>query len=122
MNEVDGPTLGVVKPERKSAIQGSDETFVACWDESVDLTKVTVTKVKEGVFYVDHALSDSECGKLRAAVDSSAALSFWSPQGRENEDVRRFRDADTIEVDGQRIADHLWQRLGHIIEPVAVSS
>jgi hypothetical protein len=115
MEPLHGPSLDVVKPERKNAIPGDVDTFVSCFSAETAPTDVVVTKVRDGVFYLDNALSLAECERLRSAVDGSEALTFWSPQGRDNEDVRRFRDADTIEVDGQRIADVLWQRLKLVI-------
>jgi hypothetical protein len=115
MESLHGPSLDVVKPERKNAIPGDVDTFVSCFSAETAPTDVVVTKVRDGVFYLDNALSLAECERLRSAVDGSEALTFWSPQGRDNEDVRRFRDADTIEVDSQRIADVLWQRLKLVI-------
>jgi hypothetical protein len=112
---LDGPSLQVVRPERKAEAGGSGVSFIQCFDEQYEGDYI-VTTLMPGVTYIDGAMSAAECETLCNAVDKSDALSFWSPQGRENEDVRRFRDVDTIELNAQSIADLLWKRLAHTIE------
>lgn len=115
MDTTEGPNLNVVKPERKLALSGDTAAFVGCLSQD-QVNAVKTTTVNDGIHFIDSALSKEECDILCKAVDSSAVLSFWSPQGRNNEDVRRFRDADTIELNSPIIAQLLWDRLGKTIE------
>ena len=63
------------------------------------------------VRWVDSVLTPDECERLIAAVDASPHLSFWSPAGKENAEVKAFRDADTVEMSNPVLATFLWERL-----------
>ena len=118
IDESSGPSLDVVKPERKICLVSDQETFIKCLSDDQTTSNIEVYTVANGVFYIDNALSESECSNLRLATDSNSSLSFWSPQGRGNEDVRRFRDADTIEMNSNEFVNTLWERLSSVVNDI----
>jgi len=79
--------------------------------------------IKARAFYVDNALSPDECSRLRGEIDGCEALSFWNEKGRENEEARMFRDADTIELHSAALALKMWKRVQPLLqlEPVSVA-
>lgn len=109
-DSLSGPALEVIKPGRKVALQNTEE-FDQCFDLNFDQNTAEFVKVTDGVYYFDNVLSADECKKLCAVADHHECLSFWNPLGREDEQIRRYRDADTIEVDGKSIADKIWRRV-----------
>jgi hypothetical protein len=80
--------------------------------------------IKARAFYVDNALSPDECALLRSQIDRCDALSFWNEKGRENEEARMFRDADTIELHSAALALKLWNRVKPLLqlEPVCIAA
>jgi len=123
------PRLAVVKPARKSACAADAEVFAACLGPPVVSTLPMngtpsiageLCSVIDGVSYIDNVLTPEECVRLCTAIDSSDSLSFWSQAGRENEDARRFRDADTIEVDSADFAATGWTRIKHLVEALSL--
>ena len=85
------------------------------WD-ACGLCNVALTVHLDGrVKILDGVLSPEECLHLQVAVDDCAHLSFWSPAGRENDEARAFRDADTIEISNNSMARLLWERTSHLL-------
>ena len=72
--------------------------------------------IKARAFYVDNALSLDECARLRNEIDASDALSFWNEKGREDEEARMFRDADTIELHSSALAGKMWNRVQALLQ------
>jgi hypothetical protein len=72
--------------------------------------------IKARAFYVDNALTPEECALLRGRIDGCDALSFWNETGRENEDARMFRDADTIELHSTLLALKMWIRVQPLLQ------
>lgn len=72
--------------------------------------------IKARAFYVDNALSQDECARLRCEIDGCDALSFWNEKGRENEEARMFRDADTIELQSAALALKIWNRVETLLQ------
>jgi len=63
-------------------------------------------------FYLDNVLSAEECAALVSQGDG--LWSFWD----DSETPRvTFRNACTIEVQHDAIADVIWQRVGHLVQP-----
>lgn len=79
--------------------------------------------IKARAFYVDNALSPEECERLRSQIDASDSLSFWNEKGRDNEEARMFRDADTIELHSTELARKMWNRVRPLLqlEPVHIA-
>jgi hypothetical protein len=110
------PRLAVVKPGRKTACAA--EVFTSCLGPSAPSAQspLQLCTVIEGVTYIDNVLTPEESIRICAAIDGSDSLSFWSQAGRGNEDARRFRDADTIEVNSAAFAAAGWARIKHLVE------
>ena len=72
--------------------------------------------IRARAFYVDNALSQDEGARLRSEIDGCDALSFWNEKGRENEEARMFRDADTIEVQSAALAVKMWRRVQSVLQ------
>lgn len=107
-----GPALEIIKPGRKVALSCT-ENFDSCLginEESSEFVRVT-----DGVYYVDNALSSEECVRFCNVADKHDSMNFWSPLGREDENTRQYRDADTIELDGQNLANIIWKRIGSLV-------
>lgn len=113
------PQLNVVKPARKNALCENVSVFTDCFESndifSSKLNNIRLERVTNGVFYIDDVLSIEECNNLYQSVKNHQSLSFWSSQGRNNEEVRMFRDADTVEVINQNIADVIWSRVENLL-------
>jgi hypothetical protein len=56
-------------------------------------------------------------------IDSCDALSFWNEKGRENDEARMFRDADTIELNSAALAMKIWRRVESSLqlEPISIA-
>lgn len=67
------------------------------------------------VVVLDGLLSPEECALLTATVDAHSQLTFWSAAGRDNDEARAFRDADTVEVCDKTLAGLLWERSKHLL-------
>lgn len=125
--EVAHPDLEAIKPGVKAALNETEsQKFDSCIlsQYSGNTESLTVEKSDDGrVSCVGHALSSEECTALCQVMDSSAHLSFWNDQGRENEKARQFRDADTVEVNLSFMASTLWDRISVIIDktPIVIS-
>ena len=98
---------------------------------------VVTSMMKDGIdaVYIDNVLSEGnvlcylmniyvsyisftnveECQHLRHCCDQSPSLSFWSNLGRDNEHARRFRDANTIEMESIELATLVYNRVAHAL-------
>ena len=116
------PELNVVKPDRKC--KSDNIVFEDCFvkdDISIEKRVYHALPTSDKVYtnfiqaaYIDNVLSSDECKKLCAAIDKNNDLSFWSTAGRDNAEARAFRDADTIEVQSNLIANVIWSRVKDI--------
>ena len=116
-------------PSHKIALSGaqveriiSPDLFALIQRNSLSPEWVTPvrTDVSNGViqaYYIDGVFTPEECAMICRQMDSESdptqggAMSFWSELGRDNEQARAFRDADTVEVQHPTLGDLLWQRL-----------
>eukprot|EP00933_Yihiella_yeosuensis_P029868 TRINITY_DN23521_c0_g1_i1.p1 TRINITY_DN23521_c0_g1~~TRINITY_DN23521_c0_g1_i1.p1 ORF type:complete len:412 (+),score=60.21 TRINITY_DN23521_c0_g1_i1:106-1236(+) len=76
--------------------------------------KVTRTDV-EGcdAFYLDGVLTEEEC---KALVEQAEGLwTFW--ESDPTRPRQSFRNAHTVEVTHQVLADLIWERVGHLVQP-----
>jgi hypothetical protein len=79
---------------------------------------LSITALPEGVDagYIDGLLTGDECACIRALIDTGdVPLTFWKAGGRDDEQARRFRDADTIELHSESFGDLLWERLSTLL-------
>lgn len=110
---IEGPHLGVVKPGRKHALKDNVDDFLFSLHtlDKQQAETCQITTIMNGVYYIDNVLSKEECSSLCKVVDASDSLNFWSPHGRDNEQIRMYRDADTIEVISATFAGQIWARV-----------
>lgn len=111
------PTLSSVAPAFKRTL-ALEETlpYQRCFDQKSPTRQEQTlslheTSVLPGCKYFDNVLTPTECVKLIDAIDNSEDLSFWSEKGRENDEARAFRNADTIEVNSEDIGCEIWNRV-----------
>jgi hypothetical protein len=118
----DLPPLQSIKPRRKEQLVSEDQrrpyegVFSAAGSlpsNASEANAVAVVEPLPGVIYLDNLMTTQECAMLCEKIDASpsSVLSFWSGTGREDEEARRFRDADTIEIQSPFIAEVLWERV-----------
>jgi hypothetical protein len=121
------PSLSSVKPGQKLALR--NETAKAYHpiefsDEDFELRNVSRDDSHRslGIFTFQNVLTTKECSYLRDITENGENLSFWNALGRENENARLFRDADTVEVFHEELADMIWSRIQHLIdlEPIEI--
>jgi hypothetical protein len=133
MSEFDNsnnPSLSSIMPDVKISLKQSNILkFEECISNINDYNKDNINNDKlifqttlsdnNGAIagYIDNVLTKDECNQLINEVDSSEELSFWSSKGRDNEEARLFRDADTIEVLSNNIATKIWDRVRNILPP-----
>ena len=119
-NDNNQPTLSSIKPDVKQAII-DDHTFTNALqrtNEPNDAQKSSLHLVDagfRGVYYIDNVLTANECKQLCIACNESKELKFWSSAGRMDESARAFRDADTIEVKSEMLANEIWSRIQHYV-------
>lgn len=107
------PSLGTIKPASKQITEALKFENIFKNDEEKTNTVSAIVKVIDGVYYIDNIVSNQECQQLCDEIKQSKDLSFWSDneQGRNNLDIKAFRDADTIEIHSDLIASILWKRM-----------
>ena len=108
------PSLSSVKPASKCPCDESvyESVFANSSKGSpCQETQGQIVKVLDGVYYIDSIFSQTECSKLCNEIVKSNELSFWSDKGRNDTDAKSFRDADTIEVTSDNIANVIWNRI-----------
>eukprot|EP00292_Cryptomonas_paramecium_P000382 CAMPEP_0113688544 /NCGR_PEP_ID=MMETSP0038_2-20120614/16599_1 /TAXON_ID=2898 /ORGANISM="Cryptomonas paramecium" /LENGTH=373 /DNA_ID=CAMNT_0000609379 /DNA_START=145 /DNA_END=1263 /DNA_ORIENTATION=+ /assembly_acc=CAM_ASM_000170 len=100
-NEID---LASIRAVAKGEACGA--SLAGCLDE--ELPQISAQKLStplDGIV-LENALSDQECEKLIAATEA-LGYSFWHPTSER----RDFRNADTIEVTSEALAQRLWARV-----------
>ena len=126
------PSLTVIKPGKKNAlIEGYSTAFENCISSSftanpalsfnsVDLDPIKLGRCNNagcGVYYADNVLSSEECSIFRKCIDSCKDLTFWSQSTDESSNpsdlnaLKMFRDADTVEIESNYIANCIWRRI-----------
>ena len=111
------PTLSSIIPDTKVSLSENEvHEFESLLCSNINLLgrkeSVNITWLIENeIGYIDNVLSSEECFALRKEIDNTKSLSFWSAAGRDNVDVRSFRDADTIELNSVPIASTIWSRI-----------
>lgn len=110
------PRLSVIKPSAKKAITDNEafEIFKTLSQSQFTANDLCRVNVSDGVFYIDNVLSFEECSSICNIIDNSENLGFWNPLGRVDE-VLRFRDVDTLELQSPQISDIIWSRISRKI-------
>jgi hypothetical protein len=121
MTSTEKPLLSSVKPDVKIALtKETAELYSPNYfqDPFFDLTTVTRndTHASHGIITFHHVFTSQECAYLRNLVEKEKNLSFWNSLGREDENARLFRDADTVEVIHEELAGLIWSRIEHLVE------
>ena len=114
------PLFKAIKPDRK--IKSDNIVFEQCFSNNI--SDIITSKVYHALpvcnevyknyiqaAYIDNVLTCDECKSLRSAIDNNNYLSFWSKSGRENDEARAFRNADTLEFQSDMIATLVWNRI-----------
>lgn len=90
---------------------------------SLSSSRATTTTIKNdsnnenndyNIYIFENVLNSNECNNLKQILKNEKNLTFWNSLGRENESARLFRDADTIEVISNEIAELIWNRIKDI--------
>lgn len=107
------PSLESIKPASKSPLNDNEVTIFENQfiPDSLELHSKVHWLIENEVGYIDDVLRSHECDGLIKAMDLSKSMSFWSNKGRENQESRAFRDADTVEIHSHYIASALWNRV-----------
>ena len=123
------PSLEVVKPGTKNQL--CETEFISfcnflqngCSPRNLSSVHTVTNDNNKGVYYIDNVLSDEECTFLRASIDSCKELSFWNQFDMGNDDsnekmqqLKMFRDAETVEIDGTVISMCIWNRVKSITD------
>ena len=117
------PDLSNIMPDTKMALAGSEATtFLSPLFELMRARSHddvgSIQPVQEGLdaYYIDDVLSHSECNCIMELMHkNSHLLSFWNAAGREHEEARLFRDADTIEIHSDTFGELLWERIARYV-------
>ena len=109
------PSIDVVKPNSKVTLDGEVADIftseVRCLDGVENKKNILSSFKNVDAHVIDDFMTIKECKSLCDNIDRCNELSFWSSSGRENEEARSFRDADTIEMDNIAFATLLWNRM-----------
>jgi hypothetical protein len=119
------PSFQIVKPSAKQTISSDElECFLKCFenDDAKDLSSTEepeeksplANRMNDDIFVIDNIFSRNECERLQRCVDNCSALSFWNPCGASDE-VKKFRDVDTIEIVSHDLSNLIWQRIQHTL-------
>lgn len=111
------PALRSILPDVKKALSSEEaksllHEMLLLNAQHEDICAISdLSDVLPGVFYVDEVFSPSACKALRQEIDNCQYLSFWSASGRDDKNAKRFRNADTIELNSHDLADAIWQKI-----------
>lgn len=117
--EIDLASIRAVYKEEAGNSQTLDD--VLCSPEEYETRQLRenslpVTKSEVGfgldAFVLENVASETECCSLIKAVEDMG-FSFWNPAS----DRKDYRNADTVEVTNQVLADRLWGRIKHLCVP-----
>jgi leukotriene-A4 hydrolase len=117
------PLLSSIKPDRK--IKSDHNVFEECFHNNNNNNNIIITSnvyhalpTSNEIYknyiqaaYIDNVLTSDECKKLCNTIDNNNDLSFWSASGRDDDEAKAFRNADTIEVQSDIIATIIWNRI-----------
>ena len=114
------PDLSTIKPAKKVQLEND---AVKCFIDCIGNENVQpkVTGIDDKIFYIDNALSESECKNLCSLIDSHKSLSFWSEGDHEKLEFKMFRNANTIEVLSSEFVDRIWQRISTLVSHLIIS-
>ena len=125
--------LSIMPGTKRALVEKEAEHFLAAAlkdaeKEDIVLPPTRVRLIEEksinqglpSILCVDECLSSGMCKELRHAMDISPHLTFWNTSGRQDEDAKRFRDADTIEVKSKVFASLVWERIKHTVQNWAI--
>eukprot|EP01031_Cornospumella_fuschlensis_P051136 gene51136-62531_t len=116
MNATEGPSLNSITPRGKESISRElTEAFEKCL-QSCAYSKLHMTHVLPGVYYLDNVLSEDECAALVKQIDDSDHLTFWCEEKKEDLATRAYRNADTLEMQSAVFAAELWRRVESAIQ------
>lgn len=112
----DLPSLRSVKPASKVQLRGESALiFENCLEKGRNCDHLFPVFPHEKMLYIDDVLSVDECNRLCEQIDTSDRLSFWCDSGRQDVEARKFRDADTIEVNSTAISNEIFRRIEPLI-------
>lgn len=112
----EAPPMNSIKAIAKDAVQNSVAVkFETCLEPDYSIPDGTITSTPEDMHYIDKVLSSSECAALCDACVNCNEMRFWSSAGRDDDSVRSFRDADTVEVKSHSISSKIWERMRHLL-------
>jgi hypothetical protein len=106
------PPLEAVKPGRKRPLK-SAESFEKCVTTGFH-NQLNCIQHCDGVFTIDGVLTEAECAQLCHEVRNCDDLSFWNTDTDNLSASRAFRNADTIEINSNIIAEVLWRRIASL--------
>jgi leukotriene-A4 hydrolase len=110
------PSLSSVKPASK---QKADENETLRFEKVLNETlqdhqkNSEISWIMESIGYIDDVLTEEECQYFCSLISNSSYLTFWSEKGRNNDDCRSFRDANTIEINSSILSNMIWSRIHH---------
>jgi hypothetical protein len=113
-NEV--PALSSIKPRSKPILSDSEVVSFESCIKSDFVGCRELTKVTEGAYYIDNVLTEEECENLRNEIDGSNSLTFWCFEKEEDESVRAFRNAKTIEIQSYPFCTKIWERIKDLFD------
>jgi hypothetical protein len=119
--------LSSIKPQSKPILTENEVlSFENCLKSDVDTfcdeNNITLKEIIENVYVIDNVLTVEECNELISEIDSSDSLSFWCYEKEDDEDVKAFRNAKTIEIHSECVSQKLFSRLKHLILPHPILS
>ena len=110
------PPMNSIKAMAKDAVQNSVAVkFETCLQPVHRISDLAINSMLEDMHYIDGVLTASECAELCNACGNCDEMRFWSPAGRDDDTVRSFRDADTVEVKSHSISSKIWERMRHLL-------
>lgn len=106
------PDLSNVRPKEKPTFQEDLLDDEVEPEEELDGPKRTELDplAKDEAFVVERVLSHQQCDDLAKRVEA-LGLSFWNLE----DPCTNFRNAFTVEVKSQKLANLLWDRLRHLV-------
>ena len=120
----DLPSLSSIKPASKTPLIDKDVAIFEqifnndSYSQSSNIPQINWL-IKDEIGYIDDVITKQECNQLIDVINNHNSLSFWSDKGRDNQDTKAFRDADTIEIHSQYISNILWIRIKSYINHIS---
>lgn len=119
------PALSSIKPASKVPLSADqvlefEQIFSVTSVISKQQPSPEITWVLDQVGYIDNVLSNEECQNICKYIDLAKSLSFWSELGRDNEDAKSFRDADTVELNSTNTTATIWDRIADLFSSLQI--